>query len=115
MTNKEFNNVIEEQLCYCKELLDSKGQEYNVENDEKLDNFFRGKYLTGMPEERVCVMYMLKHIVSIYQMSENPENYSKSKWIEKITDTINYLLNLRCILEERYSQYCSCCNEDNNL
>lgn len=113
MTTETFNRIVDEQLKYCKELLNSKGQEYNVENDEKLDNFFRGQFLAGMQQERVCVMYMLKHIVSIYQMSENPDGYSKAKWIEKITDTINYLLNLRCILEEKSPVICT--DEDNNL
>lgn len=113
MTTETFNRIVDDQLKYCKELLKSKGYEYNTKNDDKLDNFFRGQFLAGMQQERVCVMYMLKHIVSIYQMSEHADGYSKAKWIEKITDTINYLLNLRCILEEKdqYSRY----NEDNNL
>lgn len=41
-----------------------------------------------------------KHLVSISDMCVDGREYSVERWTEKITDSINYLLILRAMIEE---------------
>jgi hypothetical protein len=43
---------------------------------------------------------MAKHTVSIYDMCNSGKEYSIDMWNEKITDSINYLLLLRALIED---------------
>ena len=41
-----------------------------------------------------------KHLVSVADMVGSRQSYPLTQWNEKITDSINYLLILRAIVEE---------------
>lgn len=99
MRMKNFNNVVYEQINYCKELLISKGQEYVGEREDRLSAYKRTMALMGGTQKQALAGLMAKHTLSIYDMCKGGE-YSKDKWIEKITDHINYLLLLRAVVEE---------------
>ena len=43
---------------------------------------------------------LAKHIVSVSDMCTDGKKYKRDRWIEKITDSINYLLILRAVVEE---------------
>ena len=50
---------------------------------------------------RAALFGMLsKHLVSLSDMCMDEANHPIEKWDEKITDSINYLIILRAIIEE---------------
>ena len=102
MTREEFESIFKEELQLVTKVLIKKRNEYTPEAStlDCLQNFKNGSSLMGSPELCLC-SYMLKHIVSIFDMSKSPGNYEESVWIEKITDSINYLFLLRALIAER--------------
>lgn len=57
--------------------------------------------MQGCKPERALAGMMAKHIVSLYDMCyADRETYDVGTWDEKITDSINYLILLRAIIEE---------------
>jgi len=101
MSNEEFTKTVEEQIKRCRDLLITKQDEYS--NGDKLHNFRIGADLRQLNMREICAGYMAKHTVSIYDMCHSVRKFSLDKWNEKITDHINYLLLLRCIVEEEHS------------
>lgn len=102
MTKEEFEQVFKEELQLVTKVLIKKRNEYTPEasTHDCLKNFKNGSSLMGSPELCLC-SYMLKHIVSIFDMSKDPGRYEESVWVEKITDSINYLFLLRALISER--------------
>lgn len=117
MTIKDFDAAVHTQIGLCESMLVSKGQEYaaDVYANESTEN----SLVKGQPEPdrllhfkkaaaimnttpKVALLGMLsKHIVSVSDMcTDKDTHYSLEKWGEKITDSINYLLILRAIVEE---------------
>ena len=45
-----------------------------------------------------------KHLISVSDMCMDERKYSKEQWDEKITDSINYFLILRAIVEEELNE-----------
>ena len=102
MTNKRFNEIVEDQLIRCKNILISKGVEYteNEDTDDRLHSFTVAAVLEGITPKEALAGMMVKHTVSIYDMCRDPQYHSLDKWHEKITDHINYLLLLAAMVEE---------------
>lgn len=103
MTHKEFEKVVDEEIAYVKELLCSKSKEYDFGQD-RFHSFKVGANLQGVSQEECLLGYLTKHIISIYDMSkpEQIKNFPYEKYVEKITDYINYgLLLLGMIKEEK--------------
>lgn len=99
MTSAEFNKITQEQLEYCLSLLGVKNQEYTPDGDDRLHTFAVAAALQGCSKKAALAGMMAKHTVSVYDMCQSGE-YSKERWVEKITDSINYLLLLRAMIEE---------------
>lgn len=60
-----------------------------------------------MPEAQIeaALMGMLsKHLISVSDMCTDDRVYPKEQWDEKITDSINYLLILRALVEEEMNE-----------
>lgn len=96
-----FNQVIQEQLATCANLLVSKGDEY-VPDDEgdRLSAFKKAAaIINGTPKEALLGM-LAKHLVSVSDMCSDGRTYTRERWTEKITDSINYLLLLKALVEE---------------
>lgn len=100
MTQEKFAKVVDEQIQYCKDLLGLKGDEYDTSGNDRLHAFKSAATLQHETQKQALAGMMAKHTVSIYDMIERDEGFTKDKWIEKITDSINYLLILRAIIEE---------------
>ena len=100
MTQDVFVKVVEEQIQYCKDLLGVKGDEYDTSNNDRLHAFKSAAVIQHESQKQALSGMMAKHTVSIYDMCNDNKEFSKDKWIEKITDSINYLLILRAIIEE---------------
>ena len=105
MNQKEFNEVIVRQTDYCKSMLVAKGAEYApraVKNMavDRLAQFKKAAVMMNTTP-KVALMGMLsKHLISVSDMCTDERQYSKEQWNEKITDSINYFLILRAIVEE---------------
>ena len=100
MTNKKFEELVEEQFTICNQLLCNKSQEYDFGKD-RLHSFKVAAELLKTTPEEALLGYLTKHIMSIYDMIPEVNNFSFDKFMEKITDTINYLLLLKGLLYER--------------
>lgn len=100
MTQENFVKVVEDQIQYCKDLLGLKGDEYDTYNNDRLHAFKSAAVIQHETQKQALAGMMAKHTVSIYDMCSQTTEYKKDRWIEKITDSINYLLILRAIIEE---------------
>lgn len=101
MERTEFNNIVEAQLKKCSEVLVKKGEEYapSVEPD-RLEHFKKVATLLGTSQNYAIFTMLVKHLVSISDMCTSGEEYTKERWEEKITDSINYLCILRASIKE---------------
>lgn len=101
MTLDKFNESVGNQLGYCANLLTTKGKEYapDAEIDRLACFKVAGVLQDESPKEALCGM-LAKHLVSVYEMCRSEEQYPREKWIEKITDSINYLLILRAMVDD---------------
>lgn len=105
MIINEFNDVVIRQMEHCKSLLVTKGNEYapeamtNVEID-RLAHFKKAATLMRTTPKIALMGMLVKHYISIMDMSMDDKDYPVEQWSEKITDSINYLLILRAIVEE---------------
>jgi len=98
MDFEEFDRVLETQLDRVKTVLGHKAAEYATE--DRLHNFKVAAILRGIsPREAVAGM-MVKHTISIYDMTSSHSEFVDDIWDEKITDHINYLILLRAVIQE---------------
>lgn len=97
----EFNEVVETQVKRSMNVLASKSTTYNT--DDRLSAFKVAGALQGIDPKAALAGMMAKHTGSVYKMCHSDEPHTISEWEEKITDHINYLLNLRAIVEEEAS------------
>ena len=105
MKISDFNKVIKEQLLTCEHVLIGKGQEYAPdaadENDiDRLAHFKKAAAIISGTQKEALLGMLAKHLVSVSDMCVDGNEYGLERWQEKITDSINYLLLLRAIVEE---------------
>jgi hypothetical protein len=98
MDNDTFAFVFDEFMSNCHSTLVLKGKEYAT--DDRLHNFKVAANTIGCTPKQALGGFMAKHIVSIYDMIRNDQQYSISQWDEKIGDAVNYLILLKAIVEE---------------
>ena len=97
MTPKEFNIVLQNTLDSCSKLLASKSKEYDF-NTDRLHSFKAGAQLLGNTSIDTLLGYLTKHIMSVFDMSKEFDNFPMEKWDEKLLDCINYFILLRALL-----------------
>lgn len=103
----EFNETIETQFDKCKGLLFTKGNEYALTSD-RLAYFKKAAALQNRPPSGALFGMLAKHIVSLAEMCEYPiERFSKERWSEKITDSMNYLALLWALVTDEENQEAS--------
>lgn len=94
-----FNVIVDEQLKRSTDVLLAKQREY-APGEDRLHNFKLGaNYLQCTPKQ-ACLAYLTKHLCSVSDMVGSNKEYAIEMWNEKITDSINYLLLLRGLIEE---------------
>lgn len=100
MNHEDFSNIVEARLSICQNILASKNEEYSSDTD-RLHNF---KMAAGMsdttPEQALWGMWV-KHLVSVRDLVDAPDDATPELIKEKISDSINYLLLLEGLLTER--------------
>lgn len=105
MTQKDFNDAVIKQMDQCTSILVVKGIEYapdaitNMKID-RLAHFKKAAGLMSVTTREVLFGMLSKHLISISDMCMDKKEYPVERWEEKITDSINYLLILRALIEE---------------
>lgn len=99
MNGIAFNTIIDKTLDRCKEILKTKAGEYATDID-RLHNFKVAAVIENCTPAQALGGMMAKHTVSVYDMINSGKDYPMELWDEKITDSINYLLLLKAIVEE---------------
>ena len=101
--NEHFEKVINDTLLEVKELLIVKGKEYR-RNDNVYHNFDQGAKIKGITPEKVLDGFLLKHEVSIADMTDDLDKGilpTKEKVEEKFNDNIIYLLIKKAMILNR--------------
>ena len=106
MDTKTFNAIAKRQLDYCADLLCRKGKEYAIDDElDRLVSFKTAAQLMHTDPKRALMGMLSKHITSLYDMTEHPTmDFTEDKWVEKLTDSINYMVLLRAVLEEEFEK-----------
>ena len=105
MNLNEFNDVVISQTERCKSILIAKGNEYvpkatNSSDVDRLAHFKKAAVLMNSTPKIALMGMLSKHLISISDMCMDDKSYSIEQWDEKITDSINYFLILRALVEE---------------
>lgn len=101
MTNQDFTKIVDSQLTKCREVLVVKGKEYDSDTEDRLHSFKVAAEIQHTTPMQALAGMMAKHTVSVYDMcAENSSNLAK--WEEKITDSINYLLLLKSLIQDEF-------------
>lgn len=105
----EFNDVVIGQIEHCKSMLVVKGNEYapeaNCNGDaDRLAHFKKAAILMRVTPKVALMGMLVKHYISLMDMCMKESEYPIEKWSEKITDSINYLLILRAVVEEELDE-----------
>jgi hypothetical protein len=99
MKADDFNQLVEDQFIRCIELLNGKAEEY-AHKDDRLHNFKVAAGLQGITPREAIRGMMAKHTVCVYDMCKTDTIYPDALWDEKISDSINYLLLLKAIVQD---------------
>jgi protein tyrosine/serine phosphatase len=102
----KFDQVVEETLNELRKLLIIKGNEY-LRNGNVYHNFEEGAKISGLSREKVLDGFLLKHEISIKDMTNDLDNGivpSIEKITEKFNDNLIYLLIKKAMLIERANE-----------
>lgn len=99
----EFDCVVDRTLRDIRELLITKGKEYR-RNGNVYHNFEQGSIMTGNTREKVLDGFLLKHEVSINDMTNDLEKGilpTREKVEEKFNDNLIYLIIKKAMILDR--------------
>ena len=82
-------------------LMTVKGEEYTVSDEDNFKNFKSIGERMDLQAEKVCLIYLLKHMDSIRNYVLTGSEVSEEPIIGRIQDARNYLLLLGGIIEEK--------------
>ena len=103
MTENRFEQIVDETLNQIKETLIQKGREYRRNNDP-FHNFNEGSKKSGLIREKVLDGFLLKHEISIADMTNDLEKgiLPKIETVnEKFGDNLIYLILKKASIIDR--------------
>jgi hypothetical protein len=103
LDQESFEKILNERIDKIKDTLIVKSKEYSRNND-KLHNFNVGASITGKTREEVLHGFLLKHLISYFDMIEDIKQgkYPKDKYLdEKIGDIIIYFILFEASVKSR--------------
>ena len=101
ITQKEVNDVFEEQVERCASVMKRKTREYTGDEEDRLCAFKAAAALLHTTPERALAGMMAKPIVPLYDMCwDDGGSYDMHTGEEKITDSLNYLFLLKAVVKE---------------
>ena len=99
MNYKQLNKIIKTQLTQILDTRDEGQKEYARDIENVFANFQRVGNYVGVSQEKVLMVYLLKHVDGI--MAYIDGHKSQREGVEgRITDAIVYLLLLRGMVED---------------
>ena len=105
MDTKRFENAIEKRIAKCIDTLSVKSDEYATE--DRLHNFKVAAEIQNCTPITALAGMMAKHTVSVYDLIQKQEQgyvVSREMWDEKIGDSINYLILLSALVQEKFDE-----------
>lgn len=99
MDNATFNSIVEAKIEEIRNTLVGKAKEYAADHD-RLHNFAVTAKVRDQNLTQALAGMMVKHTVSVYDMINSGEAYSKALWDEKTGDHLVYLLLLQATIVE---------------
>lgn len=105
MKTNDFNKVVDEVTEKIKSTLKRKASEYNL-NDDRLSVFKHAGAMAEETPEKALYGFMLKHLISVTDMVNSEDTYSKELWNEKMTDIHCYLILLNALLQDTARMSC---------
>jgi hypothetical protein len=96
----EFRTVLTDRLKNIEDVLGFKGAEYGSDKDQ-LHNFKVASNFSGGTPEQALWGFLVKHLVSVHDLINEPERATPTVINEKIGDCINYFILLEAIFKER--------------
>lgn len=100
MLQEKFNEIVTKQITKCNEMLAYKKDEYAALGEDRLAHFKKAAVVMNSTPKAALMGMLSKHLVSVSDMCTDDKSYLEEQWEEKITDSINYLLILRALVEE---------------
>ena len=95
----QFDTVCNERIVKIKKVLLSKSKEY-AKGADRYHNFNVAARVGGTSREKALLGMMMKHLVSVLDIIEEPGRFNDEVIDEKIGDMINYLILLEGMLLE---------------
>lgn len=95
-----FDEVLKKRLQKTSTILGTKAKEYST-TDNRFHNFDVAAKIDGETPEQALWGMLKKHLVSIIDLKDAPENATECLVNEKIGDAINYLILLEGLLTRR--------------
>lgn len=71
---------------------------------DRLHNFKKSAILVDGTPEQALWGFITKHLVSLSDMVYSGKDYPTAVWDEKIGDSLNYLILLRALIEEKRTE-----------
>lgn len=102
MNFNTFNKIVDDQFRVCREILAKKGREYAPDTADRLSAFKTAAKLQNITPLKALGGQMSKHTVSLYELIDN-DSKDLDLWLEKLTDSINYLFLLHALVLEMRS------------
>lgn len=99
MNLQDFNNLVEEQFGICRAILETKGKEYAPDNADRLSAFKTASHVLHKTPVQALVGQMSKHTVSLFELADKGCT-DEELWLEKLTDSINYHLLLKGLIQD---------------
>jgi hypothetical protein len=104
MTRQDFDKLVAERVAKIASVISSKGNEYSGNGDDRMHHFKVAARICNETPEKALWGIAMKHLVSVIDIINDLDKgivASKERVDEKIGDTINYLILLEGLLEER--------------
>lgn len=99
MTGLDFESVLDRRISLIRNTLLQKAKEYAT-RDDRLNNFRRLAEMQRVSMARAAWGLVGKQIVSVQDMIESGDTFSREEWDEKIGDVINYMILIEAIVAE---------------
>ena len=110
MNSERFEALVKEIREKSMDTLLKKNANYG--NDDKLHNFRVGAAIIGGTPAQAALGYMAKHLASLVDKVNENDFHDYEDFLEKVQDSINYLVFIWCCGNEERDKYTKSCEGD---
>lgn len=112
MTNDRFEALVKEIRSKSIDTMLKKNAGYATK-DDRLHNFRVGAAMIGGTPAQAALGYMAKHLASLVDKVQSNDFHDREDFLEKVQDSINYLVFIWCCGNEEMDKYTKCvCAEE---